>query len=237
MKILIFLPTYNEEENIGIMIDTVNRLNLNKEILIVDDNSTDDTIKIINEKLKNVKDLTLIVRTGLRGRGLAGRLALKYFINSDNDIFVELDADFSHHPRYIPEFLKYFPEYDVIIGSRLIDQGIEEGRNKIRRFITFFANFIIRNILGIKIKDCTSGFRAFKKETLKKLNFDNFISINPEIVEELLYGCVLCKARIREIPITYYNRIGGKSKLNFKKLLLVLIGIVKIRLRGKIILR
>ena len=148
-----------------------------------------------------------------------------------------MDADFSHHPRYITEFLKYFPEYDVIIGSRLIDQGIEEGRKKIRRFITLFGNFIIRKLLGINIKDCTSGFRAFKKETLKKLNFDNFISINPEIVEELLYGCVLCKARIREIPITYYNRSGGESKLNFKKLLLVLIGIVKIRLRGKIILK
>ena len=231
------MPTYNEEENIGRMIDTVNRLNFNKEILIVDDNSTDETIEIINEKLKQFKDLTLIVRTDQKGRGLAGRLALKYFIKSDNDIFVELDADFSHHPRYITEFLKYFPEYDVIIGSRLIDQGIEEGRNKIRRFITLFGNFIIRKILGINIKDCTSGFRAFKKETLKKLNFDNFISINPEIVEELLYGCVLCKARIREIPITYYNRSGGESKLNFKKLLLVLIGIVKIRLRGKIILK
>ena len=74
MKILIFLPTYNEEENIGRMIDTMNRLNFNKEILIVDDNSTDETIEIINEKLKQFKDLTLIVRTDKKGRGLAGRL-------------------------------------------------------------------------------------------------------------------------------------------------------------------
>ena len=237
MKILIFLPTYNEEENIGRMIDTVNRLNFNKEILIVDDNSKDETIEIINEKLKQIENLTLIVRKDKKGRGLAGILGLKYFIKSDNDIFVELDADFSHHPRYITEFLKYFPEYDVIIGSRLTDQGIEKGRKKIRSFITLFANFIIRNILGIKIKDCTSGFRAFKKETLKKLNFDNFISINPEIVEELLYGCVLCKAKIKEIPITYYERLGGKSKLNLKKILYVFIGIIKIRIRGKKILK
>ena len=237
MKVLVFLPTYNEKENIGDLIDALNRLNMNKEILIVDDDSNDGTLDIIKEKKKKIENLTLIRRTGKKGRGLAGIVALKFFVKSDCDIFIEMDADFAHHPKYILEFLKYFPEYDVVIGSRLIASGGEKERKFTRSSISLLANFFIRILFGIKIKDCTSGYRAFKKELLKKLNFNNFISINPEIVEELLYGCVLCKARIKEIPIVYYERKGGKSKLNLKKILLVLIAIIKIRLRGKKILK
>ena len=108
---------------------------------------------------------------------------------------------------------------------------------EIKMVLSSCPNILIRFLFGTEIKDCTSGFRAFKKELLKNLNFDNFISINPEIVEELLYGCVLSKAKIKEIPIIYYGRSGGKSKLNLKKLIKVLIGIIKIRLRGKRILK
>ncbi len=233
MKVLVFLPTYNEKENIGKIVEAINKLNFEKEILIVDDNSNDGTIDIIKEKISKYKNLKLIIRKNRRGRGLAGIRGLKYFINSENDVMVEMDADFSHHPKYIPDFLKFFPKNDVVIGSRLIEKGGEWNRNKIRSTISIFANIIIRIILQTKVKDCTSGFRAFKKELLKNLNFDNFISINPEIVEELLYGCVLAKAKIKEIPIIYYERSGGTSKLNLKKLIKVFVGVIKIRLRGK----
>jgi dolichol-phosphate mannosyltransferase len=238
MKVLVFLPTYNEKENIRKIIETINKLNFIKEILVVDDDSIDGTLEIINEMLNQHKNLTLIRRTSKKGRGLAGIVGLKYFIQSDNDIFVELDADFSHHPKYIPELLKYLQKYDVVIGSRMVVHGIEKGRKKVRSSLSLMANLIIRIILGTKIKDCTSGYRAFKREVLQKLDFDKFVSINPEIVEELLYGCILQpNAKIMEIPIIYYERAGGKSKLNLKKLINVLIAIIKIRLRGKIILK
>ena len=237
MKVLVFLPTYNEKENIGKLIEEINNMDLEKEILVVDDNSNDGTIDIIKEKISQLSNLKLIIRKNRRGRGLAGIRGLKYFINSDNDVMLEMDADFSHHPKFIPDFLKFFPKYDVVIGSRLIKSGAEWNRQKLRSAISIYANIIIRIILQTNVRDCTSGFRAFKKELLKNLNFDNFISINPEIVEELLYGCVLSKAKIKEIPIIYYGRSGGKSKLNLKKLIKVLIGIIKIRLRGKRILK
>ena len=238
MKVLVFLPTYNEKENIRRIIETIKKLNFNKEILVVDDDSIDGTLEIINEMLNQHKDLTLIRRTGKKGRGLAGIVGLKYFIQSDNDIFVELDADFSHHPKYIPKLLKYLQNYDVVIGSRMVVHGIEKGRKKVRSSLSLIANLIIRIILGTKIKDCTSGYRAFKREVLQKLDFDKFVSIDPEIVEELLYGCILqSNNKIMEIPIIYYERAGGKSKLNLKKLIKVLIAIIKIRLRGKIILK
>jgi len=237
MKVLIFLPTYNERANIGKLIDKLNGLNFQKEILIVDDNSPDGTIEIIKEKAKQYDNIKLIIRTGQKGRGLAGIVGLKYFIQSKNDILVEMDADLSHDPKFIPIFLKYFPKFDVIIGSRFIQQGQEKGRNKLRRLISFLANLFIKIILGLKIKDCTSGFRAFKKEVLAKLNFDRFISINPEIVEELLYGCVLAKSKTIEVPIIYYERKEGTSKLNIKKIIFVLFAVIKIRLRSKTILK
>ncbi len=237
MKVLIFLPTYNEKENISGILDALNHLNIDKEILIVDDDSKDGTLDIIKKKKKQIENLNLIKRTGKKGRGLAGIVALKFFIKSDCDIFIEMDADFAHHPKYIPEFLKNFPKYDVVIGSRLIASGGEKDRKLGRTSISLLANYFIRVLFGIDIKDCTSGYRAFTKDILDKLNFDNFISINPEIVEELLYGCVLCKARIKEIPIVYYERISGKSKLNLKKIFFVLISLIKIRLREKKILK
>lgn len=237
MKTLIFLPTYNERENIGRLIDELSTLLFNKEILIVDDNSNDGTLDIINKKQREIKNLTLIRRTGKKGRGLAGITALKYFIQSDNDIFVEMDADFSHQPKYLPEFLKFFPKYDLVIGSRFIKKGEEKNRGLIRSSISLIANILIRLLFRTKIRDCTSGFRAFKKELLNQLDFNNFISINPEIVEELLYGCVLCDSKIKEIPIVFCERLGGKSKLNSKKILNVFIAIIIIRLRGKKILK
>ena len=237
MKVLIFLPTYNEKENISGILDALNQLDIDKEILIVDDDSNDGTLDIIKKKKEHIENLNLIKRTGKKGRGLAGIVALKFFIKSDCDIFIEMDADFAHHPKYIPEFLKNFPKYDVVIGSRLIASGGEKDRKLGRTSISLLANYFIRILFGINIKDCTSGYRAFTKDILNKLNFDNFISINPEIVEELLYGCVLCKARIKEIPILYYERISGKSKLNLKKIFFVLISLIKIRLREKKILK
>ncbi len=237
MKILIFLPTYNEKENIGKLIDILNKFNFKKEILIVDDNSTDGTLKIIYDKQKIYNNITLIKRTGKRGRGLAGVEALKYFIQTDNDIIIEMDADFSHHPKYLPVFLQFFPKYDVLIGSRFIEKGQEKGRNNLRKKISTLANKLIRTLFGLNIKDCTSGFRVFKKEIIEKFNLDEFISINPEIVEEILYACKLCKANFIEVPITYYERAGGVSKLNLKKILYVNIALFRIKLRGKKIIK
>ena len=237
MRVLIFLPTYNERDNIGKMIDVINDLNFKKEILIVDDNSTDGTLDIINEKCRAFKNITLILRKDRKGRGLAGIVALKYFIKSSFDILVELDADFSHHPKYIPVFLKYFPKYDVIIGSRLVINGGEQRRSVIRYIITLIANLIIRSLFRTKIKDCTSGYRVFKKEILNQFNLENFFSVHSSIVEEILYGCILTKAKIKEVPIIYYERAEGESKLNLKKTLYTFVGILKIIFRGRKILK
>ena len=234
---MIFLPTYNEKDNISKIIDLIKELPFKKEILIVDDSSTDGTLEIVKEKYQQYRNIKLIVRKGRKGRGLAGITALRYFIDSDCNVFVELDADFSHHPIYIPEFLRYFPEYDVIIGSRLIKGGREHGRTLKRFIITLIANILIRFLFGTNIKDCTSGFRAFKKEIIQHFNIRNFFSIHYSITEEILYACILNKAKIKEIPIIFYERKGGDSKLDFKKIFYTILGIIKIIFRGNRIIK
>jgi len=234
---MIFLPTYNEKENISTIIDLIEELPFKKEILIVDDNSTDGTLGIIKEKNKQYGNIKLIIRRGRKGRGLAGIRALRYFIDSNCNVLVELDADFSHHPKYIPKFLQYFPTYDVIIGSRLIEGGGEQGRTLMRFLITLIANILIRFLFGTEIKDCTSGFRAFKKEIIQGFNLETFISIHYSITEEILYACILNKAKIKEIPIIFYERVGGDSKLDYKKIFYTILGIFKIIFRGHKIIK
>ncbi len=237
-KVLVFLPTYNEQANISRIIDAINKLDFNKKILIVDDKSTDGTLEIIKKKRKEYDNITLIIRKGPKGRGLAGIIALKYFIKSDNDLLVELDADFSHNPKYIPKLLQYFPLFDVVIGSRLIGNGGgEQGRPILRHTITLFANLLIQFLFKTKIRDCTSGFRVFKKDLIMKFNLINFFSVHYSITPEILYACILNKAKIKEIPIVFYERAGGKSKLNFKKIFYTFLGIIRIVLRGNKIIK
>ncbi len=236
-KILVFLPTYNEKTNIGKIINSINKLDFKKEILIVDDNSTDGTLEIIKEKQKEYDNITLIIRKGSKGRGLAGIVAFKYFSKSNIDILVELDADFSHHPKYIPKLLQYFPQYDVVIGSRLVKNGGEQGRTFLRYAITLFANLLIQILFNTNIRDCTSGFRAFKRDLVMKFNLDNFFSVRVLIVQEILYACILNQAKVKEIPFIFYERIGGESKLNFKKIFYTFLGIIRIVLHGNKIIK
>lgn len=233
METLIFIPTYNEAENIGNLIEQLQDLKLDLDILIVDDESKDDTIEIIKRKQQKYDNIHLIVRKGKKGRGLAGRVAFQYFSNSKYDILVEMDADLSHNPKYIPKILNEFPEYDVVIGSRLIAGGGEEGRSIYRRFITIISNLLIKILFRTSIKDCTSGLRAFKKQVVNKFDLNHFFSTQVSIVEEILYACILLDVKIKEIPITFYERSTGTSKLNLKRILKTLLAIFKIINRNK----
>ncbi|MFX0139960.1 MAG: hypothetical protein ACFFDN_40335, partial [Candidatus Hodarchaeota archaeon] len=117
--------------------------------------------------------------------------------------------------------------------SRFVKYGGERRKSRSRNFITIFANLLIRLLFRTRIKDCTSGFRAFKKDLVKKLNLNNFFSIHYSITEEILYGCILNGAKIKEIPIIFYEREGGESKLDFKKIIYTFFGIFRIVLRGE----
>ena len=222
------IPTYNERENIQKLIKEI--LKYNVDILVVDDNSPDGTGERVKNIAKKNKKVHLLLRTKNRGRGLAGIAGFKYAINNKYDYIIEMDADFSHDPRYILNFLKKMGEADVVLGSRAVKGGKQIGRSAIRRMITKLANFYIRAIFGLRVKDCNSGYRCFHRKVLEAINLDKFISKGPSIVQEVLYRVHLKGFKIEEIPIVFVERKKGSSKLGPKQLWKGYTMVLKLRL-------
>lgn len=217
MKTYVMIPTYNESENIAALIGEILNLRIkNLHIVVVDDNSPDGTSAIVKDIAK--KNVHLLIRTKNRGRGLAGKEGMLYCLKNGADTVIEMDGDFSHHPRYIPQMLREIKKYDVVLGSRLVKGGHDIGRGIVRRIITKLANFYITIMLGIRVKDCNSGFRCFRSSLLKKIRIERLESKGPAIVQEILFKAHLAGARIKEIPIDFINRTKGKSKLGLREL-------------------
>ena len=219
MKTFVMIPTYNEKENIKNLIDAILKLNIkNLDIVVVDDSSPDGTSRIVNYISKKNKNVHLLLRTCNRGRGAAGKDGFLYCLKNGADAVIEMDADMSHDPKYIPLMLDELKNTDIVLGSRRIKGSKEVGRSFIRRIITYFANLYIKIMLGLKVGDCNSGFRCFKRKVLEKINLEKLESKGPAIVQEVLFKAHLKGFRIKEIPITFVNRTKGHSKLGLPQL-------------------
>jgi len=218
-KTVVIIPTYNESQNIEKLLMGILNLNGNISIVVVDDNSSDGTGKIVKNLMKTNSRIHLISRQGKRTEGIARKEGYRYALSSSADFILEMDADFSHHPKYILKFLKEIKNADIVIGSRYVKGGKETGRTKFRIFLSLFANFYIKTIYGIKqIYDCTSGFRCFRKEVFMCVELDKLKAKGPAIIPELLYHLKNRNFNVKEMPICYEARKNGKSKLNFSKI-------------------
>ena len=219
MKPFIMIPTYNERENIKALTDKILNLKIkNLHIVVADDNSPDGTWKIVEDISKKNKNIHLLLRKTDKGRGSAGRDGFIYCLKHGADIVVEMDADMSHDPKYIPALIAGLKDADLVLGSRRLKGSREVGRGLIRQFITWGANLYITLMLGIKVRDCNSGFRCFKRKVLEKIKLGKLESKGPSIVQEVLFKAHLNKFKIREIPITFVNRTKGRSKLGLNQL-------------------
>mgnify|MGYP001607795288 CR=1 FL=1 len=219
MKPFVMIPTYNESENIAALIDEILSLGIKDlHIVVADDNSPDGTWRIVDGLSKKNKNIRLLLRKTDKGRGSAGRDGFIYCLKNGADIVVEMDADLSHDPKYIPLMIDELKNADLILGSSRLKGSREIGRGIIRRFVTFAANLYITLMLGIKVKDCNSGFRCFKRKVLEAINLEKLESKGPAIVQEVLFKAHLNGFKIKEIPITFINRTKGKSKLGIKQL-------------------
>ncbi|MFH1776955.1 MAG: polyprenol monophosphomannose synthase [Candidatus Omnitrophota bacterium] len=217
MRLAIVIPTYNERENIKRLILKILKLNIDLEIIVVDDNSPDQTFNVVQDLKNAYGHIHLICRKQDPGRGFAGVAGFKYALSLDVHYIMEMDADLSHDPVFIPNFLETIKYADVVIGSRFVKGSKDERRNILRRIISIFANFYLRVTLRVPVRDCTSGYRCFKREVLAAIDLDSLHSPGPSIVEEILYRCK--RFTIREIPIRFMDRPAGISKLSLKKLL------------------
>jgi dolichol-phosphate mannosyltransferase len=212
----IILPTYREAENISKLIDDIENLKLNSSILVIDDSSPDKTREIVEEKQKKFNNITLYIRPKKSGLGTAITDGFKFFLSLKRvpKYVVTMDADYSHSPQAIPQLLSRMREsnFGVVIGSRYIKGGKIVGWPLTRKIVSRTANLVARFSLGLKLHDCTSGFRCYSTKFLKA-TIENFHSHTYEIQIETIRQATLRNFNVKETPILFVNRKQGKSKL------------------------
>lgn len=216
MKTLIVTPTYNESKNIETLVKILFDLNARYHILVVDDNSPDGTAKIVKRLQTRYKNLHLAERPKKRGLGTAYCYGFKWALERDYDYIVQIDADLSHNPNDVPDMVALLKENDLIIGSRYCD-GISVVRWPLRRLIlSYFANRYSRIVTGIKIKDLTAGFKAWRRKVLEDIDLDNIRSQGYAFQIEMNFHAERKGYRIKEHPIIFIDRTIGESKMSRK---------------------
>ena len=217
----VILPTYREEENISRLIDDIESLSLNSAILVIDDSSPDKTAEIVQEKQKKYGNIQLCIRPKKSGLGTAITDGFKFFLDSKSPpkyIFT-MDADYSHNPQDIPRLLSTMIETDcgIVVGSRYIKGGHITNWPFTRKVISRTANVIAKSFLGLKPRDCTSGFRCYSTKFLSA-TIGNLHSHTYEIQIETIRQAHLRHFNVKETPILFINRKSGKSKLSWTEI-------------------
>ncbi|HLG26143.1 MAG TPA: polyprenol monophosphomannose synthase [Candidatus Gracilibacteria bacterium] len=234
----IALPTYNEAPNIEKLIQEIEKVTKKLrgwkiDLLIIDDNSPDGTAGIVKKLQKKYRNLHLI--TGQKkGLGAAYTRGFKHILNTMKcDYIFQMDADFQHNPRYIPQFLKKTAEgYDFIIGSRYIAGGDYPNWSFKRKLYSWGANFIARKIAGIyDIEDCTSGFRCISAKFLKSFDLGTLRANGYAFQMSLLHAATKKHLKITQIPILFPNRTRGESKLGRHDIKEFFINAIKLRFK------
>lgn len=218
MKSIIIMPTYNEKGNIEGILKEIFKVKEDLHVLVIDDNSPDKTYEVVEKLMKNQYQgkLFLMKRAGKLGLGTAYLEGFKWAIERNYDYIFEMDADFSHNPKYIPEFLKEFPGNDLVLGSRYVKDGGVRNWGLLRKVISRGGSLYSKMILFLPINDLTGGFKAFKRKVLESIDLDNVKSNGYSFQIELTYRTYLKKFKIKEIPIIFEDRTLGKSKMSRK---------------------
>ena len=215
-KSLVIIPTYNESENIDkIIIDTQKIVN-DIHILIIDDNSPDGTADKVRKLQEKYKDIHLIEREDKLGLGTAYVVGFKYALENGYDNVFEMDADYSHDPTEIPNFLAALNEADLVIGSRYI-KGVNVVNWPLSRLLlSYFANRYTRLITGLPLCDSTSGYKCFRIDVLRAISLDKIHSGGYSFQIEMSFRAWKLGFRLKEIPIIFIDRAIGKSKMSKK---------------------
>ena len=231
-KSLIIIPTFNERENIEQLVTQIMQLYNDFQICIVDDESKDGTAQVIDElSLKYEGKIHPIHRKGKKGFGSAAIEGINFGLKNGYDPILTMDADLSHQPQYLKDFLEASKNADMVIGSRYLN-GISIVNWPLRRlFLSLFANRYVKFITGIKLTDFTSGFRCYRSELLKKIALEDTISSGYSFLAEITVRSDHLNARIKEIPIIFIERRNGVSKINYSICLEAAILPLKLKLK------
>lgn len=216
---IVMLPTYNERQNIAIMIPRILSLNPEIKIVVVDDSSPDGTAEEVRRLMKDNPNRIYLLLRKERGRASAGLAGFRYALAKGADCIIEMDADFSHDPGYLPVFLEQIKYYDIVIGSRYVRGGASRKCSQLMGFLSRWANRLNRFILGLEMRDSSGGFKCYRRQVLEQILKNDFISTGYSIGAELLYYAAREGFGFKEIPIIFRNRFRGSSKINWKIIL------------------
>jgi len=215
MKTSVVIPTYNEKENIGPLIEAIILLDIPElSILVVDDSSPDGTGKIVEDYAKKHNQVSLFTRTKKEGLGRAYIAGFQEAIKREAEAIIQMDADFSHDPNDIPRFISKIQNYDLVIGSRYMQGGKVSDWATNRRLLSQWANIYARMVTGVPISDLTGGFKIWRTELLKKINLDTVRADGYGFQIEMNSRAKFYNGRISEMPIVFIDRRVGKSKIN-----------------------
>lgn len=215
-KAVIIIPTYNEVENVQRLVQAIFSYQNDINILFVDDSSPDGTGALIKKMQQEHANILLLEREKKEGLGRAYIAGFKFALQKGFDYIFEMDADFSHDPREIPNFLAAIARSDLVIGSRYI-RGVNVINWPLRRLLlSYFANKYTQVVTGLPVKDCTGGFKCFRRQVLENIDLDNIRSNGYAFQIEMNFKAWRAGFKIQEIPIIFVDRIYGESKLSRK---------------------
>jgi dolichol-phosphate mannosyltransferase len=234
VKTLVIIPTYNERENITLLLDKVVDTVPDVDVLVVDDQSPDGTGEAVKEfAQQTLANIILLVRKGEKGLGNAYRAGLRYGLAEGYDLLLTMDADLSHNPVYLPAIFSASKTHDVVIGCRYTwDGGTINWRIR-RILLSWLANRFARFVLGVKGNDLTSGYRSYRRQILEAIQLDHVRSNGYSSLVEMLYWAQRQNARIAEIPIIFFDRTRGESKISRKEIYKGALTLLRLRFRKK----
>ncbi|RJO72757.1 MAG: polyprenol monophosphomannose synthase [Myxococcales bacterium] len=211
---LICIPTYNEQENLPRILPAVLDRVPEAHILVIDDNSPDGTGRLADEAAAKDGRVRVLHRPGKQGLGRAYLAGFKWALERDYRAIVEFDADFSHNPAYLPDFLDRLNDADVVVGSRRVKGGGVENWSLFRRLISWGGSVYARTVLGMPIMDMTGGFNGFRREVLERIDLDAIAMAGFGFQIEIKYRAHKAGFKLVEFPIVFPDRVLGKSKMD-----------------------
>ena len=228
--VIVIVPTYNERENIERLVPMLLELPVNAGVTIVDDNSPDGTGELADRFAEEHPGQVQVVhREGKLGLGTAYIAGFKRALKTDATFIMSMDADFSHHPRYIPAMIEKAGEgYDLVIGSRYVPGGATPDFPPQRVLLSWGANTFARTLLGLKARDATAGFRCYRREVLASLPLDSIFSSGYSFLVEMLFLVQQAGYQVGEVPITFLDRTEGKSKISEQEIVKAVYTVIRL---------